>query len=202
MLKGKLTVSKVGSGLQDGKVCPWPPGDDEDDGDEAEEDDEDDDEDDDEEDDDNDGAEGHWQFPGLPTTLLLKNSWTTLMKKIFGNILHFLCLIPQNLHRLVGKSRQLHNRPILGLVQSYICVSLTLLGNHLDKIVMAVAMNLCLDLLFLLLLLAITITITTLQKFSSKCIANISDKVVALILPVPPRLKGLHIKILNKFFTT
>ena len=198
MLKGKLTVSKVGSGLQDGKVCPWPPGDDEDDGDEAEEEDEDDDEDDEEEDDDNDGAEGHWQFPGLPTTLLLKNSWTTLMKKIFGNILHFLCLIPQNLHRLVGKSRQLHNRPILGLVQSYICVSL--FGNHLDKIVMAVAMNLCLDLLFLLLLLAITIT--TLQKFSSKCIANISDKVVALILPVPPRLKGLHIKILNKFFTT
>ena len=191
MLKGKLTVSKVGSGLQDGKVCPWPPGDDEDDGDEAEEDDEDDDEDDDEEDDDNDGAEGHWQFPGLPTTLLLKNSWTTLMRNIFGNIFHFLCSIPQNLHRLVGQSRQLHNRPILGLVQSYICVSL--FGNHLDKIVMAVAMNLCLDLLFLLLLLAITITITTLQKFSSKCIANISDKVVALILPVPPRLTGLHI---------
>ena len=38
-----------------------------------------------------DGAEGHWQFPGLPTTLLLKNSWTTLMRNIFGNILHFLC---------------------------------------------------------------------------------------------------------------
>jgi len=50
-----------------------------------------------------------------------------------------------NLHRLVGESRQLHNRPIFGL----------------DKIVMAVAMNLCLDLLFLLLLLAIAITNTT-----------------------------------------
>ena len=94
MLKGKLTVSKVGSGLQDGKVCPWPPGDDEDDGDEAEEEDEDDDEDDEEEDNDNDGAEGHWQFPGLPTTLLLKNSWTTLMRNIFGKIFHFLCSKP------------------------------------------------------------------------------------------------------------
>ena len=193
MRKGKLTVSKVGSGLQDGKVCPWPPGDEEDDGDEAEEEDEDEDDDDEEEDDDNDGAEGHWQFPGLPTTLLLKNSWTTLMRNIFGKIFHFLCSIPHNLHRLVGESRQLHNRPILGLVQSYICVSLTMLGNHLDKIVMAVAMNLRLDLLFLLLLLAIAITNTTLQKFFSKCIANISDKVVALILSVPPRLKGFHI---------
>ena len=115
------------------------------------------------------------------------------MRNNFGKIFHFLCSIPQNLHRLVGESRQLHNRPILGLVQSYICVSLTLLGNHLDKIVMAVAMNLRLDLLFLLLLLAIAITNTTLQKFFSKCIANISDKVVALILSVPPRLKGFHI---------